>query len=313
MVSSFRSLAGRLNPILAPNSRSDRPVIRRSKLGPVGAVAGDGAVLAGVAEAVLLGAGAVDPAGDPERAEQLLDAEQQFLGAAAEADVAGSVRHADGAAVGVEQALEETDQCLLGRLEDRVGYALAGRAPDDTPRARTKAMKASRVTRSCTVPLAWMLGLASKPVIWCHQLPVPRHGLGPVVVAAVDRDRVLIGHAAVADQPAEVMSRTPRPTSPASDRLARRHGPGGGEGGLPGSGSARGPRGVLQRAHHRSSAVRSSACTQPRLAVQSRWPGVQRSREPSEKRSSTISLRPGDHVPRRRSGDDPLAGVVTRR
>ena len=42
----------------------------------------------------------------------------------------------------------------------------------------------------------------------------------------------------------------------------------------------------------RSSSFRSQACTQPRLAVQTRWLGVQRSREPSENLSSTISLRP---------------------
>src|SRR5258708_13295036 len=39
----------------------------------------------------------------------------------------------------------------------------------------------------------------------------------------------------------------------------------------------------------RSCSVSSLACTQPRLTVQIRWPGVHRSREPSENLSSTIS------------------------
>src|ERR1022692_1668268 len=65
---------------------------------PVRAVAGRGSVLAGVAEAVFLSRSLVDPAGDAERGQQLLDAAQQLLGTAAEAHIAGPVLLAHGAA-----------------------------------------------------------------------------------------------------------------------------------------------------------------------------------------------------------------------
>ncbi len=96
--------------------------------GAVGAVAGRRPVLADIAEAPRLGAGLVDPAGNAERGQQFLHAEEQFLGAAAQPDVPGPVPHAHGAAVGVEEALQEPDQRILWSLVDRVRHVL-GRRP----------------------------------------------------------------------------------------------------------------------------------------------------------------------------------------
>ncbi len=77
-----------------------------------------------------------------------------------------------------------------------------------------------------------------------------RHRLVAVVVAAVDRDRVLIGHAAVADEPAEVVSELLIPFHWQVNRLARprrpcrRQGPGRDPRIRGGAGR------ILQRAHH---------------------------------------------------------------
>ena len=102
----------------------------------------------------VFGPGLVDPRGDPQRREQLLNTEQQFFGAAAQPDVAGALDFVvDGAAIGVEKATEEPITVSSGASKIASGtiFSLRGRGDTEGPEELNDV---ALPDRSCRVPLA---------------------------------------------------------------------------------------------------------------------------------------------------------------
>ncbi len=172
----------------------------------VAAVGDGGPILAGVVETVGLGGHGVEACHDPQAGEQFLYPEQEFLRTAAEADVPGALRPlVDHTPVGIVEPAQERVQCRLGRFEDSLRYDLSG-----CPTARhAKAFEQSREGPAVGTKLdgtvrlhAWLAGEPGDPG---QQLPVSRQYVLLFPLAAVHRDRTLLGEAAVTHQPTEVV------------------------------------------------------------------------------------------------------------